>query len=57
MNKPNMHNDNTGISSFQASLNDLFKREVIESSHKGKKYFFWFLILGYFFSKCTFLKL
>ena len=24
MNKPNMHNNNTGISSFQASLNDLF---------------------------------
>ena len=24
MNKPNMHNNNTGISGFQASLNDLF---------------------------------
>ena len=47
INKPNMHNNITGISSFQNGFNDLFsstgfyfKSQVIEGSHEGKKMFF-----------------
>ena len=61
INKPNIHNNITGISSFQTGFNELFsstgfcfKSKVTEASHKGKNMFFnfWALLL-----KCTFSRL
>ena len=47
INKPNVHNNIVGISSFQNGLNDLFsaagfyfKSKVIEGSHERKNMFF-----------------
>ena len=58
--KPNIHNNIIGISCFQNGLNDhfsstdfCFKSKMIESSHMKKC----FIIVGRFFSKCTFLRL
>ena len=54
INKPNIHNNIIGISSFETGINDLFsltgfyfKSKVIEGSHKGKNMFFnfWALLL------------
>ena len=55
MNKPNIYNNITSISSFQNRHNNLikstgfyFKMKVMEGSHKGKNNVF-FLFLGTFF--------
>ena len=58
INKPNIHNNVIGISSFQNGLQNLFsstgfcfKSKVIEGSHKGKNMLF--LSFEHLFSKCT----
>ena len=60
INKANIHNNIIDILSFQNGLNNrfsstdfCFKSKVIKSSHMEKC----FIIFGYFFSKCTFLRL
>ena len=50
MNKPNIHNK---LAQLFSSTSFYFKNKLVKDSHKGKKCF---LIFGYFFSKCTFLR-
>ena len=54
LNKPNIHNNITGITSFHtlSSNGFYFKGKIIEASHKVKEYVF--LTFGNFFSKCPF---